>query len=99
MFILQITTNFTLFIISLLGLISNRKNLLVTIMALELLLLSANLNFISFSVYLDDMYGQLFSLMILTVVAAESAIGLALIITYYRTRGCILYTNKSVLRY
>lgn len=99
MFILQFSTNFTLFIVSLLGVVSNRKNLLVTIMALELLLLSANLNFISFSVYLDDMYGQLFSLMILTVVAAESAIGLALIITYYRTRGSILYTNKSVLRY
>lgn len=99
MFILQFSTNFTLFIISLLGVVSNRKNLLVTIMALELLLLSANLNFITFSVYLDDICGHIFSLMILTVVAAESAIGLALIITYYRTRGSILYTNKSVLRY
>jgi NADH-quinone oxidoreductase subunit K len=68
-------------------------------MSLELLMLSANLNFIIFSVYLNDMYGQLFSLVILTVVAAESAIGLALIIIYYRTRGSILYSNKSVLRY
>ena len=99
MITLQLASNFTLFFISIFGLISNRKNLLVTIMCLELLLLSANLNFLCFSVYLDDMYGQLFSLMILTVVASESAIGLALIITYYRTRGSILYTNKTVLRY
>jgi len=99
MFVLQLAANFTLFFLSLFGLILNRKNLLITVMSLELLLLSANLNFIIFSVYLDDMYGQLFSLMILTVVASESAIGLALIISYYRTRGSILYTNKIVLRY
>ena len=99
MFIIQFTINFGLYFISLFGLITNRKNLIITVMCLELLLLSANLNFAVFSVYLDDMYGQLFSLIILTVVASESAIGLALIIAYYRLHGSILYTNKISLRY
>ena len=68
-------------------------------MCVELLLLSLNMNFILFSVYLDDLYGQLFSFFILTVAAAESAIGLAIIIIYYRVRGSILVNDKFVIKY
>ena len=89
MFIIQLTTNIFLFIISNVGIIFNNRNILITIMCIELLLLSLNLNFVIFSTYLDDLYGQLFSLFILTVAASESAIGLAIIIIYYRIRGSI----------
>jgi NADH-quinone oxidoreductase subunit K len=98
MFILQITTNFLLFTISLNGLIRNRQNILIVLMSIELLLLSINLNFVIFSIYLDDLYGQLFSFFILTVAAAESAVGLAIIIIYYRIRGNILITQKAALK-
>jgi NADH-quinone oxidoreductase subunit K len=98
MFKLQLSTNFVLFIISLSGLIRNRINILIVLMSIELLLLSINLNFVIFSVYLDDLHGQLFSFFILTVAAAESAVGLAIIITYYRIRGNILITQKVVLK-
>ena len=67
-------------------------------MCIELVLLSVNLNFIMFSVYLDDFYGQIFSLFILTVAAAESAIGLAILILYYRIRGKILINQIAILK-
>jgi NADH-quinone oxidoreductase subunit K len=98
MFIIQLTANIFLFIISSLGIVLNRKNILITLMCIELVLLSLNLNFIVFSVYLDDLYGQLFSLFILTVAAAESAIGLAIIILYYRIRGSISMDQLETLR-
>jgi NADH-quinone oxidoreductase subunit K len=99
MFLNQFITNIFLFFISLIGLIFNSRNIIITLMCIELLLLSLNLNFIIFSIYLDDMYGQIFSLFILTVAAAESAIGLAIIILYYRTRGKISLNQLSLLRY
>lgn len=89
MLIIQFLTNFTIFFLGVYGIITNRKSVLIVLMCLELILLSSNLNFIMFSVYLDDFYGQIFSLFILTVVAAESAIGLAILILYYRIRGTI----------
>ena len=75
MFLAQLTTNILLFIIGLVGIVLNRRNILIILMCVELVLLSLNLNFIIFSVYFDDLYGQLFSLFILTVAAAESAVG------------------------
>jgi len=99
MFIKQITTNIFLFLISLFGISLNRQNILVTLMCIELMLLSINLNFIIFSTYLDDFYGQIFSLFILTVAASESAIGLAIIILYYRIRGSISMHQSPILRY
>ena len=98
MFLLQLTTNYFVFFMSLLGIVLNRRSILITIMCIELLLLSLNLNFIIFSIYLDDMYGQLFSLFILTVAASESAIGLAIIIVYFRVRGSIAINQVPVLR-
>ncbi len=74
-----------LFIIGIFGLFLSRKNIILIIMSLELLLLAVNYNFLFFSVYLDDIMGQVFSLFILTIGACESSIGLALLICYYRT--------------
>jgi NADH-quinone oxidoreductase subunit K len=81
---------FTAFVISLFGVVFNFRNILIILMGVEILLLSTNLNFIFFSIYLDDLYGQLFSLFILTVAAAESAIGLAICVTHYRFYGNII---------
>jgi NADH-quinone oxidoreductase subunit K len=80
------------------GILLNRRSILIILMCIELVLLSVNLNFILFSVYLDDMYGQLFSLFILTIAAAESAIGLAILILYYRLRGKISINQIANLR-
>jgi|TARA_B110000967_G_scaffold202773_1_gene242227 NADH-quinone oxidoreductase subunit K len=98
MFSIQLTVNFLLFITGLIGMVINRSNILIILMCIEMMLLSLNLNFIVFSVYFDDLYGQLFSLFILTVAAAESAIGLAIIIIYYRLRGSILMNQITVLK-
>jgi len=87
-----------IFVISLLGIVFNFQNVLIILMGVELLLLCTNLNFIFFSIYLDDLYGQLFSLFILTIAASESAIGLAIIISHYRSRGNILLNNITLLK-
>lgn len=79
----------SLFFISILGLVLNRKNILITLMALELMLLAVNLNFIIFSVYLDDIVGQVFVLFILTIAATESSIGLALLMVYFKLKNSI----------
>ena len=98
MFSLQLLTNIFLFLTGVLGIISNRRNILIVLMCIELILLSVNLNFIIFSVYLDDFYGQIFSLFVLTVAAAESAIGLAILILYYRIRGNISISQVMTLK-
>lgn len=99
MFKNQLITNFILFFFSTLGLLFNHRNLLLTIMCIELILLSININFLILSMYLDDFYGQLFALFILMIAASESAIGIALIIAYYRLHNTILINQKIVLRY
>nr|AWP39914.1 NADH dehydrogenase subunit 4l [Clydonella sawyeri] len=81
--------NFLLFILGVWGIIAVRKNIIIILMSIELMLLSINLNFIVFSIFLDDIMGQLFALLILTVAAAEAAIGLAILIVYYRVRSII----------
>ena len=78
-----------LFIIGALGLILNRKNILITLMSIELMLLAINLNFTIFSIYLNDIAGYVFVLFILTIAAAESAIGLAILTIYYRLKNTI----------
>ena len=91
--------NLLLFLIGFLGVLLNRKNFIVMLVAIELLLLSINLNFIIFSIYLDDIIGELFVLFILTVAATESALGLAIITNYYQVTNQILIdyikTSKS----
>ena len=87
-YFLLITT--TLFSIGVLGLVLNRKNILIIIMSIELMLLSVNLNFIIFSIYLDDILGQLFVIFVLTIAATESAIGLAILSSYYKVKNTII---------
>jgi NADH-quinone oxidoreductase subunit K len=78
-----------LFFIGIIGLVLNRKNILITLMALELMLLAVNLNFVVFSIYLDDIMGQVFVLFILTIAATESSIGLALLMVYFKLKNNI----------
>ena len=86
-----------LFLIGLCGLMLNRRNLIIMLMSIELMLLAINLNFITFSIFLDDITGQLFALFILTVAAAESAIGLAIVVCNYRIRNSIALENIYIL--
>lgn len=81
--------NFLLFCIGLFGIIFNKQNLIKILLSIELILLSINLNFLFFSLILDDMFGELFALFILIIAAAESSIGLAIIIVFFRIRGSI----------
>ncbi len=78
-----------LFLFGIWGIFLNRKNIIIILMSIELMILAVNLNLLFFSVYIDDLLGQLFALLVLTVAAAESAIGLALLVVYYRVRGTI----------
>ena len=84
-----LAVSMVLFLLGIWGIFLNRKNIIVMLMSIELMLLAVNLNLLVFSVYLDDVVGQLFALLVLTVAAAESAIGLALLVAYYRVRGTI----------
>jgi NADH-quinone oxidoreductase subunit K len=93
-----LVNNTVLFLIGVLGIVLNRKNVLILLMSLELMLLSVNVNFVVFSVYLDDLLGQMFALFILTVAGAESAIGLAILVAYYKVRKSIAIENTQILR-
>lgn len=98
MFLRQLTINIFLYIIGMLGIVFNLRSILIILMCIELMLLSLNLNFITFSIYFDDLFGQIFSFFILTVAASESAVGLAIIIIYYRVRGNISIDQNFLLR-
>ena len=78
-----------IFTIGIIGIFLNRKNLIVILMSIELLLVAVNINLVSFSIFLNDLSGQIFTLFILTVAAAEAAIGLAIIVVYFRNSGTI----------
>ena len=79
----------TIFTIGVVGIFLNRKNIIVILMSIELILLAVNINLVAFSIYMNDLVGQIFTLFILTVAAAEDAIGLAIIVIYYRNSGTI----------
>ena len=79
----------TIFTIGVVGIFLNRKNIIEILMSIELILLAVNINLVSFSIYLNDLIGQIFTLFILTVAAAEAAIGLAIIVIYHRNSGTI----------
>ena len=78
-----------LFTIGVLGIFLNKKNVIIILMSIELILLSVNINFVAFSVYLEDLSGQIFAMFILTVAAAEAAIGLAILVVFFRNLGSI----------
>jgi NADH-quinone oxidoreductase subunit K len=87
-----------LFTIGVLGIFLNRKNIIIILMSVELILLAVNLNFVAFSSYLGDLVGQVFALFILTVAAAEAAIGLAILVIYFRNRGTIAVEDVNVMK-
>ena len=87
-----------LFTIGILGIFINRKNVIVIMMSIELILLAVNINLVSFSVYLHDVVGQIYALFVLTVAAAEAAVGLAILVTFFRNRGDIAVDHASVMK-
>ncbi len=87
-----------LFSIGIFGIFMNRKNVIVILMSVELILLSVNINFVAFSSYLNDMGGQIFTMFILTVAAGEAAIGLAILVIYYRNRGSIAVEDIHLMK-
>jgi NADH-quinone oxidoreductase subunit K len=87
-----------LFTLGVAGVILNRKNIIVVLMSVELILLSVNLNLVAFSAFLGDLTGQVFALFILTVAAAEAAIGLAILVAYYRNRGSIAVDDINMMK-
>ena len=93
-----LTLGAIIFTIGIIGIFLNRKNIIVILMSIELILLAVNINFVVFSVYMDDLMGQMFALFILTVAAAESAIGLAILVAYYKVRNSIAVESIQMLR-
>ncbi len=97
-FITYITLPLLIFFSGLAGIFLNRRNIIIMIMSIELMLLAVNFDFILFSIYLGDRLGQIFSLFILTVAAAESAIGLAILVAFYRSRGTLSVESLNLLK-
>ena len=87
-----------LFTLGVLGIFVNRKNVIVILMSIELILLAVNINLVAFSSYLGDIVGQVFALFVLTVAAAEAAIGLAILVVFYRNRGSIAVEDVNLMR-
>nr|WP_309501814.1 NADH-quinone oxidoreductase subunit NuoK [uncultured Roseovarius sp.] len=87
-----------LFVIGIFGLFLNRKNVIILLMSIELMLLAVNINLVAFSSYAGDLVGQVFTLFILTVAAAEAAIGLAILVCFFRNRGSIAVEDVNVMK-
>jgi NADH-quinone oxidoreductase subunit K len=87
-----------LFTFGIFGIFLNRKNVIIILMSIELILLSVNVNLVAFSSYLGDIVGQVFALLVLTVAAAEAAIGLAILVAYYRNRGSIAVADINLMK-
>jgi NADH-quinone oxidoreductase subunit K len=93
-----LTVSAILFVIGVLGIFLNRRNVILMLMAIELLLLSVNINLVAFSAFLGDMKGQIFAMFVLTVAAAEAAIGLAILVIFFRRRGTIAVDAADSMR-
>ena len=93
-----LTVAAALFVIGIFGLFLNRKNVIVMLMSVELMLLAVNINFVAFSAYLGDLVGQVFTMFVLTVAAAEAAIGLAILVCFFRIRGTIAVEDVNVMK-
>ena len=87
-----------LFTIGVFGIFVNRKNVIIILMSIELMLLAVNINFVAFSSYLHDISGQIMAMFVLTVAAAEAAVGLAILVTFFRNRGDIAVDDASVMK-
>ncbi len=93
-----LTVGAILFTLGVFGIFLNRRNIIIILMSIELILLAVNLNFVAFSAQLGDLAGQVFALLILTVAAAEAAIGLAILVTFYRNRGSIAVEDVNTMK-
>jgi len=93
-----LTVGAILFTIGVFGIFLNRKNVIIILMSIELMLLAVNINFVAFSSHLHDLIGQVFAIFILTVAAAEAAIGLAILVVYYRNRGSIAVEDINMMK-
>ena len=93
-----LTVASVLFVIGIFGIFLNRKNVIVILMSIELMLLAVNINMVAFSAYSGNLEGQIFSLFILTVAAAEAAIGLAILVVFFRNRGSIAVEDVNILK-
>jgi len=93
-----LTVAAALFVIGIFGLFLNRKNVIILLMSIELMLLSVNINLVAFSSFLGDLVGQVFTLFVLTVAAAEAAIGLAILVCFFRNRGTIAVEDVNVMK-
>ena len=87
-----------LFTLGIFGIFLNRKNVIIILMSIELILLSVNINFVAFSSFMGDIVGQIFAMLVLTVAAAEAAIGLAILVVYYRNRGSIAVEDINLMK-
>ncbi len=87
-----------LFVLGVLGIFINRKNIIIILMSIELILLAVNINLVAFSIYLGDLSGQVFAMFVLTVAAGEAAIGLAILVIYFRGRGTIAVDDANRMR-
>ena len=87
-----------LFVIGIFGIFLNRKNVIIILMSIELMLVSVNINFVAFSFFLNDMIGQVFTMFVLTVAAAEASIGLAILVCFYRLKNSILIDEASSMK-
>ena len=93
-----LTVAAVLFVIGIFGLFLNRKNVIILLMSIELMLLSVNINLVAFSSFMNDLVGQIFTLFVLTVAAAEAAIGLAILVSFFRNRGTIAAEDVNVMK-
>ena len=93
-----LTVSSILFVLGVLGIFLNRKNVLIILMSVELILLAVNINLVAFSSFLGDLAGQVFTLFVLTVAAAEAAIGLAILVCFFRNRGTIAVEDVNVMK-
>lgn len=93
-----LTVAAVLFTLGILGIFLNRKNVIIILMSIELMLLAVNINLVAFSVHLGDMVGQIFTMFVLTVAAAEAAVGLAILVVYFRNRGSIAVEDVNLMK-
>ena len=93
-----LTLGAIIFVIGIIGIFLNRKNVIIILMSIELILLAVNINLVSFSIYSQNLVGQVFTMFILTVAAAEAAVGLAIIVIYYKNKGSIYVEHINSLK-
>jgi NADH-quinone oxidoreductase subunit K len=93
-----LTVAAVLFTLGIFGIFLNRKNVIIILMSVELMLLAVNINFVAFSAFLHDLVGQIFAMFVLTVAAAEAAIGLAILVVYFRNRGTIAVEDINLMK-